>query len=890
MSSSAIVLLHTFTCTSWILALALVNGATFTVVNNCTQTIWPVISGNPSLNSTGFELPKGGNRVLQVPNGWVGRLWGRTGCVFDANGKGSCSTGDCGSGQIECNGTNFGDSTATLAELSIDSLNSMDFYDISLVNGFNLPMIIDAIGRSGQHCQSTGCTEDINRLCPADLRTKSGDACQNKCKATGTQGSSVCGLTNYLQLFKNTCPMAFIFPTDDANAVFTCTAGDYVITFCPSELSMQNETCSQPFQCGSITNISYPFWGANRPRNCGFPGFQLTNCESNVPLLTIASRAYRVLGIDHSSQTLQVARQDLWDNTCPSVLYNTTLDPNLFSFPQNYIYKKVTLYYDCISVPVDNNQFTCYTDGIKTLNYFVGEEASEIGSNLTCSNSISVPVNPSAAKALSNHSALPNDLKDALAKGFSIQWLNTIASCQGCVRSGGVCGYHLDSALLSCDIANNVLAVAPTKGSAPALSPGPSPFHNTNDGDQFYHTDPGYGESGLSRVKKVLIGMAVTVAVVAVVAAFVISYIRRKRRFKRSQLVLNQETNPNVENFLFKHEYLAPKKYKYSQIKKITKSFSEELGHGGYGSVYKGTLPNGQFVAVKLLTETKSNGEDFINEVASISRTSHVNIVNLLGFCYEKNRRALVYEFMPNKSLDKFISTNESLSTNCSLDWETLSKIAVGIARGLEYLHKGCNTRIVHFDIKPQNILLDEDFCPKISDFGLAKLCKKKQSILSMAGTRGTIGYIAPEVFSRNFGGVSHKSDVYSYGMMILEMAGARNIVGLGQCQSSENYFPDKIYEQVILHETENVEADASEKEEATRKMFLVGFWCIQTIPSDRPSMSKVVEMLEGSLDSIQIPPKPYLFTPASLGQELSPSVSGNAEIESSIEESITIS
>lgn len=236
MSSSTIVLLRTFTCASWILAVALVNGATFTVVNNCTQTIWPVISGTTPLNSTGFELPKGGNRVLQVPKGWVGRLWGRTGCIFNANGQGSCSTGDCGTGRIDCNGIKFGDSTATLAEFSIESVNSMDFYDISIVNGFNLPMIIEATGRSGQHCHSTGCTEDMNRLCPGDLRTKSGDACQNKCKATGTIGSSVCGLTNYLQLFKNACPMVFVFPTDDANAVFSCSTGDYVITFCPNEL------------------------------------------------------------------------------------------------------------------------------------------------------------------------------------------------------------------------------------------------------------------------------------------------------------------------------------------------------------------------------------------------------------------------------------------------------------------------------------------------------------------------------------------------------------------------------------------------------------------------------------------------------------------------------
>ncbi|XP_012840971.1 PREDICTED: probable receptor-like protein kinase At5g39020 [Erythranthe guttata] len=120
---------------------------------------------------------------------------------------------------------------------------------------------------------------------------------------------------------------------------------------------------------------------------------------------------------------------------------------------------------------------------------------------------------------------------------------------------------------------------------------------------------------------------------------------------------------------------------------------------------------------------------------------------------------------------------------------DKLYEIAVGVAKGLQYLHTGCNTRIVHFDIKPQNILLDDDFSPKISDFGLAKLCKKKQSILSVIGARGTIGYIAPEIFSRNFGGASHKSDVYSYGMMILEMVGAT------KRSSKEN-----VFDRILVH------------------------------------------------------------------------------------------
>ncbi|KAH6807948.1 hypothetical protein C2S51_029056 [Perilla frutescens var. frutescens] len=294
----------------------------------------------------------------------------------------------------------------------------------------------------------------------------------------------------------------------------------------------------------------------------------------------------------------------------------------------------------------------------------------------------------------------------------------------------------------------------------------------------------------------------------------------------------------DVEKFILQHASVTPKRYKYSEIKKMTKCWSEKLGEGGYGSVYKGMLPvpDGRVVAVKVLNKVDSKGEDFKNEVASISKTSHVNIVTLLGFCYDQNHsrgRALVYEFMPNGSLDKYL--NQSKSILIKLDSQKLHKIALGVAKGLQYLHTGCTTRIVHFDIKPHNILLDEDFCPKISDFGLAKPCKKKQSIVSMPETRGTYGYIAPEVYSRSLGGVSHKSDVYSYGMMLFDMVGARKLVvdhgaqALILSGSTDNYFPDKIYKKAK--------------------------------PSDRPSISKVIEMLEGSLKSIQIPPNPSVFS-----------------------------
>ncbi|XP_020549270.1 LEAF RUST 10 DISEASE-RESISTANCE LOCUS RECEPTOR-LIKE PROTEIN KINASE-like 2.5 isoform X2 [Sesamum indicum] len=339
------------------------------------------------------------------------------------------------------------------------------------------------------------------------------------------------------------------------------------------------------------------------------------------------------------------------------------------------------------------------------------------------------------------------------------------------------------------------------------------------------------------------------------------------------------EGQKDIELFLKNNENLALKRYKYSDLKKITKRFSENLGKGGYGSVYKGKLPDGRLVAVKVLNESKGNGDEFMNEVASISRTSHINIVSLLGFCFEGSKKALIYEFMPNGSLEKFIQNAALSSAEGGLGWEKLFEIAVGVARGLEYLHRGCNTRILHFDIKPHNILLDKDLNPKISDFGLAKLCSNRSSVVSMLVARGTMGYIAPEVFCRNFGQVSHKSDVYSYGMMVLEIAGGRkNIDPADVDRWSEVYFPNYIYKQLEMEAETGAHPDGimneDESQFAKRKLIIVGLWCIQTDPKDRPSMNKVVGMLEGELEYLQVPPKPYLSSPPRSAPTLSISVS----------------
>ncbi|XVF20760.1 hypothetical protein REPUB_Repub12eG0030900 [Reevesia pubescens] len=370
---------------------------------------------------------------------------------------------------------------------------------------------------------------------------------------------------------------------------------------------------------------------------------------------------------------------------------------------------------------------------------------------------------------------------------------------------------------------------------------------------------------GFSSKFRLSIGLGVAGAAILVFILMLFVFRLKKESLSRGILMKLQRGKrkqwERIEAFILQYgSELAPKRYFYSDIKKITNSFKDELGQGGFGTVYKGKLPDGRLVAVKVLSESKGDGEDFVNEVASISRTSHVNIVAFLGFCYESSIRALIYEFMPNGSLDKFICHQASPDKCHQLELKTsLYEIAIGIARGLEYLHQGCNTRILHFDIKPHNILLDENFCPKISDFGLAKLCERKESIISTISARGTIGYIAPEVFCRSFGGVSPKSDVYSYGMMVLEMVGERENV---YRPTTETNFPLWIYERLKEGTDLNLQVMMVENEELIRKMIIVSLWCIQSKPSDRPSMTKVLEMLQGNIESLSIPPTPFLFSP----------------------------
>ncbi|KAM7516132.1 hypothetical protein LguiA_005715 [Lonicera macranthoides] len=232
-------LLSTLILTLFLL-ITICKGATFTFVNKCDYTVWPGILGTPTLDSTGFELTKGNSRSFQAPTGWSGRFWARTDCNFDASGHGSCATADCGSGQVECNGAGAAP-PATLAEFTLGS-GSQDFYDVSLVDGYNVQMIVEASGGSGA-CTSTGCIDDLNLRCPAELKVDGGGACNSACGAFGKpeycckgayDSPAACTPSVYSQMFKSACPRSYSYAYDDATSTFTCTGADYTVTFCPS--------------------------------------------------------------------------------------------------------------------------------------------------------------------------------------------------------------------------------------------------------------------------------------------------------------------------------------------------------------------------------------------------------------------------------------------------------------------------------------------------------------------------------------------------------------------------------------------------------------------------------------------------------------------------------
>ncbi|KAH6796957.1 hypothetical protein C2S52_021511 [Perilla frutescens var. hirtella] len=320
------------------------------------------------------------------------------------------------------------------------------------------------------------------------------------------------------------------------------------------------------------------------------------------------------------------------------------------------------------------------------------------------------------------------------------------------------------------------------------------------------------GCQGSSINEKAVIGGAVGGAGLLIIVVTIFIWFNFSRTLRKAL----------VGNILGATELQRPNRYSYKDLKAATDNFSEEnkLGEGAFGAVYKATLTNETVVAVKKLDISNSRAKaDFETEVRLISNVHHRNLVRLLGCCSKGSELLLVYEYMKNASLDRFLY-GENRGT---LSWKQRCDIIFGIARGIAYLHENYHITIIHRDIKPSNILLDDEFQAKIADFGLARLLPESQSHVSTKFA-GTLGYTAPEYAIH--GHLSEKVDIYSFGIVILEVAW-------------------KLYERGMHENLADKELDSDEYDvEDMKKMVEIALLCVQSPPSLRPTMSQLIMMI----------------------------------------------
>ncbi|GMP52718.1 hypothetical protein CsSME_00018428 [Camellia sinensis var. sinensis] len=378
---------------------------------------------------------------------------------------------------------------------------------------------------------------------------------------------------------------------------------------------------------------------------------------------------------------------------------------------------------------------------------------------------------------------------------------------------------------------------------------------------QLFRTGPWNEDSTVHSKKREIV--VVTLALLIGLFLLGISLIMYLRKRKRKNSQLNRE---GIYPYVSFCEDLELPLFDLTVIADSTNNFSinNKLGEGGFGPVYKGTLEGGQEIAVKRLSKNSSQGlDEFKNEVICIAKLQHRNLVRLLGCCIQGEETMLIYEYMPNKSLDYFIF-DQSQST--LLDWLQRFHIINGIARGLLYLHQDSRLRIIHRDLKASNILLDIDMNPKISDFGIARSFGGNETEANTNRVIGTYGYMSPEYAIDGL--FSVKSDVFSFGVLVLEIVSGKKNRGFYHPRHRLNLLGHawRLYEEgKSLELIDEALWDSCYQIEMLRSIH-VGLLCVQESPEDRPSMSSVVLML-GSDAALPQAKQPGFFTARNVPQ-----------------------
>ncbi|KAI6704350.1 hypothetical protein NL676_007312 [Syzygium grande] len=369
--------------------------------------------------------------------------------------------------------------------------------------------------------------------------------------------------------------------------------------------------------------------------------------------------------------------------------------------------------------------------------------------------------------------------------------------------------------------------------------------------------------------KTVIIAVAASVSVVLFIGVAILLVVKRKKQQPR------QRVEGEVEDEISTAESLQ---FDFRTIRAATDNFSnsKKLGQGGFGAVYMGWLSNGQKIAVKRLSRNSGQGEvEFKNEVMLLARLQHRNLVRLQRFCLEGIEQLLIYEFVPNSSLDQFIF--DPLKRE-SLDWDRRHKIIMGVARGLLYLHKDSRLRIIHRDLKASNVLLDLDMNPKISDFGMVRLFELDQTQAETNRIVGTYGYMAPEyVMHGNF---SVKSDVFSFGVLVLEIVSGQknNLFRVGDNSEVLTSYVWKSWREGTISNIIDPSITSGSSTEIARCIH-IGLLCVQEIAANRPTMALVLLMLNGHSVTLQVPSRPAFFIHSGAESDISSTQDYNSRV-----------
>ncbi|XP_025885974.1 LEAF RUST 10 DISEASE-RESISTANCEUS RECEPTOR-LIKE PROTEIN KINASE-like 1.2 isoform X1 [Solanum lycopersicum] len=615
----------------------------------------------------------------------------------------------------------------------------------------------------------------------------------------------------------------FPLPLLQSIVAFLC----FLITSSPSYglEDKQYSTCNSSYTCGNIQNISFPFWGGDRPQECGLPQFKLA-CEDNQdPLIHIDGHNFRVLDINGDNQTMRIARNDLEDDICPDRFGNTSLNDAHFRYaPRNLMI--LILFYACpFDIPSQWKKFSfsCNNSGESNLGFYPDQSfISFWGPKFeSCELNVAVPVLLSAFNRFQDQGS--TKMLELVKQGFDVVY-NKSPVCMACEKSGGLCWSETDYAEPTCLCQ-----------------------------DRTYPYYCGFvGEQGDKRDIRVKVAVGVTTAAFTAIVACVIFflYYRRQKKSHAGSSLISRSILSYPSSTMDPEKasnYFGVHVFDYSELEEATNNFdsSKELGEGGFGTVYKGKLLDGRVVAVKRLYENNyKRVEQFRNEIEILTRLRHRNLVTLYG-CTSRHGRELllVYEYISNGTVADHL--HGEFSKPGSLSWNTRMSISIETASALAFLH---NSEVIHRDVKTNNILLDSNFCVKVADFGLSRLFPTDVTHVSTA-PQGTPGYVDPQYHECYQ--LTSKSDVYSFGVVLIELISSLPAVDICRHRQEinlSNMAINKIQSNT-LHEL--VDSNLGFDSNDMVKLMItavaeLAFQCLQNDRDLRPSMPEVLEALLG--------------------------------------------